>query len=143
MSHRVAFIILSSAVVPYVQAQPFYPVVAKAEQKARDEDRRLILQTELATERSALAELKAKLGAGTSREDRDAVHRHEENIKALLRELDGGDAQSGGEAPRRLSVKALRPPAGTAARAPRFWDPYNRAIDLNDSSTSQRSESHE
>jgi hypothetical protein len=143
MSHRFAFIILLSAVVPYVQAQPFYPVVAKAEQKARDEDRRLILQTELATERGALADVKARLGAGTSKEDKDAVHRREENIKALQRELDGGDTQSSGEAPRPLSVKALRPSTGTAARAPRFWDPYNRAIDLNDSSTSQRSESHE
>ncbi|WP_440963970.1 hypothetical protein ACL58G_29110 [Massilia sp. GER05] len=142
MSHRVALIILLSAVVPYVQAQPLYPVVAKAEQKARDEDRRLILQTELALERGALAEVKARPGAGTSKEDRDAVHRHEENIKALQRELDG-DAQSGGEAPRRLSVRALRPSAGTAARAPRFWDPYNRDIDFNDSSTSQRSDSHE
>ncbi|NIA52548.1 hypothetical protein HAV22_02615 [Massilia sp. TW-1] len=142
MLHRVAFIILSSVVVPYVQAQPFYPVVAKAEQKSRDEDRRLILQTELATEREALSKVNARLGEGTSKEDRDAVHRHEENIKALQRELEG-DAQSGGEAPRRLSVRALHPAASTGARAPRFWDPYNRAIDLTDSSTSQRSESHE
>jgi hypothetical protein len=115
-----------------------YPVVANAEQKARDEDRRLILQTELAAEGAALAK-------ATTMSDPDAVHRHEENIKALQRELDGGEVQSGSEARRRVTVKALRPSANTASvtRGPRFWDPYNRPIDFNDSSTSQRSESHE
>jgi hypothetical protein len=138
MSHRLAFIFLLSAVVPSVQAQPLFPVVANAEQKARDEDRRLILQTELAAEREGLAKAKAMSDPG-------AVHRHEENIKALQRELDGGDVQSGSEARRRVTVKALRPSAnaGNNARPPRFWDPYNRAIDFNDSLTSQRSESHE
>jgi hypothetical protein len=138
MSHRLASIFLLSAVAPYVQAQPLYPVVAKAEQKARDEDRRLILQTELAAEREGLAKAKTM-------SDPDAIHRHEENIRALQRELDGGDVQGGSEAQHRVTVKALRPSANTAnaARAPRFWDPYNRAIDFNDSSTSQRSESHE
>jgi hypothetical protein len=138
MTHRLVSIFLLSAVMPYVQAQPLYPVVAKAEQKARDEDRRLILQTELAAEGRALAKAKTM-------SDSDAVHRHEENVKALQRELDGGDVQSGSEGRHRVTVKALRPSANAAnvTRAAHFWDPYNRPFDVSDSSTSQRSESHE
>jgi hypothetical protein len=138
MKHRLVSIFLLSAAMPYVQAQPLYPVVANAEQKARDEDRRLILQTELAAEGAALAKARTM-------SDLDAVHRHEENIKALQRELNGGEFQSGSEARPRVTVKALHPSASTASvtRGPRFWDPYNRPIDFNDLSTSQRSESHE
>lgn len=138
MTHRLVSILLLSAVMPYVQAQPLYPVVAKAEQKARDVDRRLILQTELAAEGDALAK-------ATTLSDSDAIHRHEENIKALQRELGGGEFEGGSGARHRVTVKALRPAANTAGvtRSPRFWDPYNRPIDFNDSSTSQRSESHE
>ncbi|MFJ1472182.1 hypothetical protein [Massilia orientalis] len=145
MTHRLVSIFLLSAAVPSVQAQPLYPVVAKADQKARDADRRLILQTELAAEREALANAKSRSNAVGPNEQASAVHRHEENIKALERELEGSAAQSGTEAIPHPVVKALRPAARTAdaSRVPQFWDPYNRATDFNASLINQRSESHE
>ena len=145
MAHRLVSIFLLSAAAPYVQAQPLYPVVANAEQKERDADRRLILQTELAAEREALAKAKSKPDAVGSREQASAIHRHEENVKALERELEGSAVQSGAGAISRAVVKAVRPAARTAnaTRIPQFWDPYNRASDFNVPSTSQRSESHE
>jgi hypothetical protein len=128
-----------------VQAQPLYPVVAKADQKTRDADRRLILQTELAAEREALAKAKSGSNVVAKNESGLAIHRHEENIKALERELEGSALTSGDESPARAVVKALRPAARAAnvARVPQFWDPYNRASDFNASSTNQRSDSHE
>lgn len=145
MTHRLVSILLLSATLPSVQAQPSYPVIAKADQKARDTDRRLILQTELANEREALAKAKPKSNTTSSKEEADAIHRHEENIKALERELERSAAQGSDELPPRAVVKAIRPVARTAnaTRIPQFWDPYNRATDFNASSTSQRSESHE
>jgi hypothetical protein len=145
MTHRLVSILLLSAELSSVQAQPLYPVIAKADQKARDTDRRLILQTELATEREALAKAKPKPNTTSSKEEAGAIHRHEENIKALERELERSAAQGTDELPPRAVVKAIRPGARTAnaIRVPQFWDPYNRATDFNVSSTSQRSESHE
>jgi hypothetical protein len=145
MTHRLVAILLLLAAVPSVQAQPLYPVIAKVDQKARDADRRLILQTELATEREALAKAKSKSDTTRSKVEADAIHRHEENIKALEREVQYSAAQGGDELPPRAVVKAIRPAARTAnaTRIPQFWDPYNRATDFNASSTSQRSESHE
>jgi hypothetical protein len=145
MTHRLVAILLLSAALPSVQAQPLYPVITKADQKARDVDRRLILQTELATEREALAKAKPKSDTAGSKEEADAIHRHEENIKALERELESSAVHGSDESPRRAVVKAIRPATRTAnpTRIPQFWDPYNRATDFNASSTSQRSESHE
>lgn len=145
MTHRLVSILLLSAALPSVQAQPLYPVIAKADQKARDTDRRLILQTELATEREALAKAKPKSDTAGSKEEADAIHRHEENIKALERELERSAAQGSEELPPRAVIKVIRPAARTAnaTRVPQFWDPYNRATDFNASSTSQRSESHD
>jgi hypothetical protein len=145
MTHRLVAILLLSAALPSVQAQPLYPVIAKADQKARDTERRFILQTELANEREALTKAKRKSNTTSSREEADAIHRHEENIKALERELEYSATQGGDELPPRAVVKAVRPVARTAnaTRIPQFWDPYNRATDFNASSTSQRSESHE
>lgn len=145
MTHRLVSILLLSATLPSVQAQPSYPVIAKADQKARDSDRWVILQTELANEREALAKAKPKSNTTSSKEEADAIHRHEENIKALERELERSAVQGSDELPPRAVVKAIRPVAHTvnATRVPQFWDPYNRATDFNVSSTSQRSESHE
>jgi hypothetical protein len=145
MTHRLVSIFLLSVAVPSVQAQPLYPVVAKADQKTRDADRRLILQTELAAEREALAKAKSGSNVVAKNESGLAIHRHEENIKALERELEGSALTSGDESPARAVVKALRPAARAAnvARVPQFWDPYNRASDFNASSTNQRSDSHE
>lgn len=145
MTHRLVSIVLLSAAAPYAQAQLSYPVVAKAEQKARDADRLLILQTELAAERGALAKAKSKVGASGPNEQASAIHRHEENIKELEHELEGSAVQNGADAIPHVVVKAIHPAARTAnaTRVPRFWDPYNRATDFNASSTSERSESHD
>jgi hypothetical protein len=145
MTHRLVAILLLSAALPSVQAQPLYPVIAKADQKARDTDRRLILQAELANEREALARAQPKSNTTSSKEVADAIHRHEENIKALERELERSTVQGSDELPPRAVVRAIRPSARTAnaTRVPQFWDPYNRATDFNASSTSQRSESHD
>jgi len=140
MTHRLVSIFLLSAASAYVQAQPLYPVVAEAEQKARDADRRLILQTELAAEREALAKVKARSDTAGPNEQASAIHRHEENIKALERELEGSSVKKGTEAMSRAVVKAFRPAARTpsASRVPQFWNPYNRTADFNVSSTSQK-----
>lgn len=145
MTHRLVAILLLSAALPSVQAQPLSPVIAKVDQKARDTDRRFILQTELANEREALVKAKRKSNTTSSREEAEAIHRHEENVKALERELEYSVAQGGDELRPRAVVKAIRPAVRTAnaSRVPQFWDPYNRATDFNASSTRQRSESHE
>jgi hypothetical protein len=120
--------------------------VAKAEQVERDKDRHQILATELAAEREALTESKAAFKENPARDRELEVHRHEENIKALQRELD--NSSTGNDAarhPKRVVVKAQRPAisAGNAKDTGRFWDPYNRASDTTDFSTSPRRDSHE
>jgi hypothetical protein len=140
MTHRLVSIFFLSAAASYVQAQPLYPVVAEAEQKVRDADRRLILQTELSAEREALAKVKARSDTAGPNEQASVVHRHEENIKALERELDSSSVPKGAEARPLAVVKAFRPAAriADAPRVPQFWNPYNRTTDFNVSSTSQK-----
>jgi hypothetical protein len=145
MSSRLLLIFILSAWSPYAHAQANYPVIGKAEQQIRDNDRRAILQEELAAEREALAKAQAAHDAGPTSEREAAVHRHTENIKALLRELDS-DAKTKPE-PMRVVVKATRPASQVSAPAARnqgrFWDPYNRAPDVTDFSTTPRRENHE
>lgn len=147
MTNRLISILLLSALPLCASAQPAYPVVGKAEQKARDDDRRAILQDELATERAALAKAQAALDAGATPERAAGVHRHAENVKALLRELDGSSGRRGAAEPVRAVARATRPAASTntaSARNPaRFWDPYNRTPDTTDFSTTPRGDSHE
>ncbi|HEY0588430.1 MAG TPA: hypothetical protein VGD52_20015 [Pseudoduganella sp.] len=131
----------------YAQDSASYPIVDPATQKARDNERRHILESELQIERQELAKAQASLTSGRTQERAADVHRRLENIKSLQREL-GGVAQRP-QAPRqrlRVVVKAQGPAAsprstnGTAA----FWNPYNRAPDPEvtaDLSTSSRRES--
>lgn len=143
MRYRLVFIFLLSGATVHVQAQSPYPVVSEAEQRQRDNDRRLILETELAAERDALTKSQAMSPASP---ERDAtVHRHTENIKALQRELDDVAGRASVREQQRVVVRAIRPTAAssTAPKNARFWDPYNRTSDTTDFSTSPRRESHE
>jgi len=143
MTHRILSILALAAATVCVRAQPLFPAVAKAEQVERDKDRRLILEAELAAEGESLMKAKAGFEASPGRDRGLEVHRHQENIKALQRELDSIVQAAG--APKRGVVKAQRP-ALTTERAKdtgRFWDPYSRAPDTTDFSTSPRRDSHD
>jgi hypothetical protein len=122
-----------------------YPVVSKLEQRARDDDRQSVLESELAFEREALAMAKSDFATGPTNARAAAVHRHDENIKALRRELGGIENQTAAEKRERPIAKAFRS-AGRVAdskKTANFWDPYNRASDTDDFSTSPRRDSHE
>jgi hypothetical protein len=73
------------------------------------------------------------------------IHRHEENIKALQRELDSTTNNDTARNPKRVLVKAQRPASGAdnPKGTGRFWDPYNRSPDTTDFPTSPRRVSHE
>lgn len=139
MPHRFLPILLLCVLPLSAPAQPSYPVIGKAEQKARDEDRRTILQDELDAERAALAKAQVLLAASPS-EDREAdVHRHLENIQALQRELDASTGKPW-RAPVRAVLKVSRPTSDTASArsVARYWDPYNRAPEPTDFSTAPK-----
>lgn len=120
-------------------AQSSYPVVNQAAQKERDTDRRFILETELQAERGELVRAQAAFDANPNQERQTDVHRHVENIKALQRELDGvGRPQQEARTTSRALVKAVRPATAASSRtntSPRFWDPYQRAPEATDFST--------
>ncbi|WP_296948422.1 hypothetical protein [uncultured Massilia sp.] len=107
--------------------EPF-PVVDKAVQQARDIDRRAILETELAAEEQALGLARAALAKMPGDRALADAHRHEENVKALRREL----ARLQEAMP--VRVNARKAPAGDTVAAPArhqssqapFWDVYRR-----------------
>jgi len=145
MAHRRLSILALAAATLCVRAQPLYPTVAKAEQVKRDTDRRLILETELVAEHDALVKSKAAVESNPTRDREIEVHRHEENIKALQRELDSTTNNDAARNPKRVLVKAQHPTSGAdnTKGTGRFWEPYNRAPDTADFSTSPRRDSHE
>lgn len=145
MSHRLLPILVLTAATLCVRAQPLYPTVAKAEQVERDKGRRLILETELAAEHEALMKSKAAFENSPTSDREIEVHRHEENVKALQRELDSTTSNDAARNSKRVLVRAQRPATGAddTKDARRFWDPYNRAPDTTDFSTSPRRDSHE
>jgi hypothetical protein len=113
-----------------------YPVVDSASQKARDIDRRAILESELAAEQQALGGAKEALARAPSDDMRSGLHRHEENVKALRRELD----RLRDTAPIRVAARpAIRGTTATAKRTPPspvqapFWDVYRRSAPPIDS----------
>jgi hypothetical protein len=145
MTHRPLSILVLAAATLCVRAQPLYPTVAKAEQVERDKDRRLILETELAAEHEALMKSKTAFENSPTRDREIEVRRHEENIRASQRELESATGNDAARNPKRVLVKAQRPAtgAGNTKDVGRFWDPYNRAPDTTDFSTSPRRDSHE
>jgi hypothetical protein len=142
--HFVCMFLLTFGTI-HAQAQSMYPVVSKSEQRARDDDRRSVLESELAFEREAFVMAKSDFANGPTDARAAAAHRHNENIKALQRELGRIDNQSATANRERPVAKAFRS-AGRVAdprKTANFWDPYNRASDTDDFSTSPRRESHE
>lgn len=145
MPHRFIAIFLLSISTLRAQAQPAYPVVSKSEQNARDADRLPLLESELALEQEALAKAKRKPASDSETERAATIHRHQENIKALQREMNGIENQNLPDRRTRPVVRAMLPAARItdSRRAANFWDPYNRAPDSEDFSTSPRRDSHE
>lgn len=129
-------------------AQSSYPVIDKEVQQTRDQERHLILNTELLAEHQALAKARDELAANPTKESQAKAHRHGENMKALQRELRGIDsAQASPSAPFRAVAIARRPPKPPPVRSPTalatYWNPYNRATETRpptDSSTTMRRE---
>lgn len=124
-------------------AQSSYPVIDKKIQKARDQERHLILNTELLAEYQEFRKTTSALDVNPTPELAAKAHRHDENIKALQRELSSADkGQKLPNEPLRVVVRAerqARPNGGAVAAT--YWNPYNRATDdksLNDSSTTPR-----
>lgn len=128
-------------------AQSSYPVIDKEVQQARDQERHLILNTELLAEYQELTKTASALAEAPTKELAAKAHRHNENIKSLQRELFNAAAvQKSAQVPVRVVAKAVRPaekgpPNGDAANVAAYWNPYNRAIDATshrDSSTTPR-----
>lgn len=113
-----------------------YPVVDRASQQARDIDRRAILESELAAEQQVLGGAREAFARTPTDDMRSGVHRHEENVKALRRELE----RLPDKAPIRVAARPAVPDAtATATRTPRapnqapFWDVYRRSAPPIDS----------
>ncbi|MEX5744543.1 hypothetical protein [Massilia sp. X63] len=131
------FCIVIFLLIPYstcALAQASNMTIGKEEQQARDKDRHMILRTELVAEHQELAKAQGAFGRGGSTESAAEVHRREENIKALQRELAAVRDQSESDEPARLVARARQSavPARVrrVSRAATFWNPYNRAPDL-------------
>jgi hypothetical protein len=113
-----------------------YPVVDSASQKARDIDRRAILESELAAEQQALDSAKEALARAPTDDMRSGVHRHEENVKALRRELERLPDKSPVHVAARPAVPDTTATAMHTPRAPNqvpFWDVYRRSASPIDS----------
>lgn len=134
------FCLLNGSVVS-AEPQSSFPVISHPAQRARDDDRRMILEAELVAERQALAKAQSTFDAAQTEEARAGVHRHRENVKALLREIDGVVAKLVPRTPR-ATVRSPRPLASSYARGGKptlsYWNPYNRAPH-SEISTTQRS----
>lgn len=132
------FILLLVDAPVSAEPQSSYPVISQAAQKVRDDDRRLILEAELLAERKMLAEAQSTFDASSNEENRAGLHRHRENVTALLRELDDTSGKRALQTPR-VTLAARRPLGRGSTPAPgptaNFWNPYNRAVEPVDSST--------
>jgi hypothetical protein len=124
MNNRFVPIILLCAAPLCALAQGAYPMVDRATQKVRDDERRLILETELEAERAALGKARQALATDPSDEHRADEHRHEQNIAALQREL-GVKPAPVRLAARVRRVRAAATPPSAAGPAP-DWDPFRR-----------------
>jgi thioredoxin-like negative regulator of GroEL len=107
-----------------------YPIVDRSVQTARDNDRRAILEAELASEQSDLRNAQETVAKAPSDEARKEAHRHEENVKALRRELDRLTTSIRVTA-RTASDVAIKQPASNAHEVP-FWDAYRRTAPPTD-----------
>jgi hypothetical protein len=114
--------------------EPF-PFIDKAVQQARDVDRRRILEAEFAAEQQALGAAREAMARVPDEDTRSVVHRHEENMKTLQRELE----RLQDEKPVRVSARvagveatAVGKRATTAPVQAPFWDVYRRSASPTD-----------
>lgn len=120
-----------------------FPAIDPATQKARDDERKTILQDEMRDEvlklnkdKSDLAAAQnAKRPAGEITALAESVHRHEANVAALNRELlTTGQQAKAAQVPVRLAVVKQQAPTPSKADAGDqpdtapvpFWDVYHR-----------------
>jgi hypothetical protein len=119
----------------FAQGNDPFPMVEKTAQIARDADRRAILEAEFAAERQALDAARAVTKQSSDDGARAEVHRHEENVKALQRELERTGQDGAVRISARRSQSDAAPPTKRAmpgaAPAP-FWDVYRRSAAPND-----------
>lgn len=147
MFAKAVVIFLLLGLAPFAKTQSAFPAVARSVQQARDEDRRLILDTELQAERQALVATQTALATGATDARRAEVHRHEQNVEALQREINGISEAKQGKHETAFVVRA-RPATGAmplknSSQSASFWNPYNRTPETGtstDSSTVQRRE---
>lgn len=115
--------------------EPF-PSIDKASQQARDADRRTILASELVAEQQALGAARESMAQASTDDAQANLHRHEENVKALQREL----SQLPDQKPLRVHARAagadatadIKRTSSTPPPAP-FWDVYRRGVSPSDS----------
>lgn len=132
----VAFSFVASAFPVY--AQDTFPSVDQATQKARDDTRRQILQTELATEKKALDGAQQALADATNTKQptakldalRQEGDRHAKNVDALNVELVAlGKRPSTAKtsSPVRLQARIINNSVPDTTQPAPFWDVYKRA----------------
>ncbi|CAH0445338.1 hypothetical protein LMG10661_01589 [Ralstonia syzygii subsp. syzygii] len=112
-----------------------FPAVDAATQKARDDTRRQILQSELATEKKAYDDVNGALSTAISGKQptdkidalKQSVLGHQKNVEAIQGELANLDKPAGGTkaAPVAVRARAAAAPASDQRPAP-YWDVYNR-----------------
>ncbi|TQK03404.1 hypothetical protein [Herbaspirillum sp. SJZ107] len=115
--------------------EPF-PIVDKAAQQARDMDRRAILESEFAAEQLALVAARESMTKAPTDDTQANLHRHEENVKALQRELarlpDAKLLRVRAHAAGTEQAVDNRPASSMPPPAP-FWDVYRRGASPTDS----------
>lgn len=112
----------------YARGNEPYPIVDRSTQAAREIDRRAILDAELTAEQQEVRRAQDVMARTPSEEARRELHRHEENLKALHRELDRVPVD---KAVRVTARTATDDAAATKRAAPKsagtpFWDVYRR-----------------
>lgn len=121
-----------------VYAQDTFPSVDQATQKARDDTRRQILQTELATEKKALDSAQQTLADATNAKQptakldalRQEADRNAKNVGALnieLAALGKLPATAKTSSPVRLQGRTINNSAPDTTQPAPFWDVYKRA----------------
>lgn len=146
-SYASALFVFAASAFP-VYANDTFPSVDPTTQKTRDDTRRQVLQTELATEKKAADGAQQALSdaanlkqpAGKLDALREEVGRHAKNVDALNGELAAlGKLPVAAKAttPVRLTGRTINSSAETTQPAP-FWDVYKRAqVKTDDEAKSQ------
>lgn len=112
-----------------------FPAVDAATQKSRDDTRRQILQSELATEKKAYDDANGALSTAISGKQpadkidalKQSVLGHQKNVEAIQGELANLDRAASGAKVAPVAVRARAAAAPTSDQRPApYWDVYNR-----------------